>query len=312
VSREQKIRAVLFYLSVCIFFAGLPFILTFTLGYQFDPRTFKFTTTGLISLKTQPAGASVLLNGKLFSEKTPCSLNELLPGTYRVELTLEDYYPYTADVEVLADRVSRMEKIILFQLRPDIQQLNKERFSQFWIDESRGVIFYVNRENDSIYRSDMAGEHLELIAQFTPLMPAPKKWLLSFDREKMLYFNIHQIAVLYLPQDKKHPPEEKPVILNYPADAIQDAFWYSDNYHLIVVTDKKIDVIEANPSAAAVTIVNLNKKNSSAFYDPRNDSLYFSDSQKAADGNFYDNLYRLELKKRLYPFQELMGIKTNE
>jgi hypothetical protein len=235
-----------------------------------------------------------------------------LPGIYRVELALEDYYPYTADVEVLADRVSRIEKIILFQLRPDIQQLNKERFTHFWIDEPRGVIFYVNRENNSIYRSDMAGEHLELISVFSPLIPPPKNWLLSFDREKMLYFNIHQIGVLGLSQDKKHSPEEKPVLLNYPNDAIQDVLWYSDNYHLIVVTDKKIDVIEANPTAAAVTIVNLNKKNSSAFYDPRNDALYFSDSQKAADGNLYDNLYRLELKKKLYPFQELMGIKANE
>lgn len=311
-SREQKIRAVLFYLSVCIFFAGLPFILTFTLGYQFDPKTFKFTTTGLISLKTQPAGASVYLNGRLVNEKTPCSLNELLPGKYRVELNLEDYYPYAADVEVSADRVSRMEKVILFPLLPDIQQLNKERFSQFWIDDAKGVIFYVNRENNSIYRSDMSGEHLELIAQFTPLIPAPKKWLLSFDREKMLYFSGHQIGVLALPEDERRPPADDQVVLNYPGEAIQDVFWYSDNYHLIVVTDKKIDVTEAKNSAAAVTIVNLNKRNSAAFYDPRNDTLYFSDSQKAADNRFYDNLYRLELRKKLYPFQEFMGLKTNE
>ena len=311
-SREQKIRAVLFYLSVCIFFAGLPFILTFTLGYQFDPKTFKFTTTGLISLKTQPAGASVYLNGKLLSEKTPCSLNELLPGKYRVELGLEDYYPYSADVEVLADRVSRMEKVILFPLRPDTQQLNKERFSQFWIDDPRGVIFYVNRENNSVYRSDISGEHLELIAEFSPIIPAPKKWLISFDREKMLYFNSHQIGVIALSSDEKHLSEDKPAILNYPGDAIQDVFWYSDNYHLIVVTDKKIDVTEAKVSATAVTIFTLNKRNSSAFYDPRSDSLYFSDSQKAADGNFYDNLYRLELRKKLYPFQEFMGLKPNE
>lgn len=36
---EQKIRAILFYLSLIIFLAGLPFILSFALGYKFDAQT---------------------------------------------------------------------------------------------------------------------------------------------------------------------------------------------------------------------------------------------------------------------------------
>jgi len=63
---EQRIRAILFYLSVVIFLMGLPFILSFALGYNFDRRTFKFTKTGLLVLKTQPSGASVYLDEKLY------------------------------------------------------------------------------------------------------------------------------------------------------------------------------------------------------------------------------------------------------
>ena len=105
-SGSQKIRGVLYYLSVAVFILGLPFILTYTMGFQFDPRTLKFTRTGIISLKTEPPGASVYLDARLVPEKTPSSIAELLPGTYHVRLTMEGFYPYTSDVEVFASKVT--------------------------------------------------------------------------------------------------------------------------------------------------------------------------------------------------------------
>lgn len=311
-SGEQKIRAVLYYISVLIFILGLPFILTYTMGYQFNRRTFKFTRTGLVSLKTEPAGASVYLDTELLNEKTPCSINELLPGTYRIELKLEGHYPYSSDVEVLPSKVSRMEKIILFPLRPDIKQLNQERIFSFWVDESRGTVYYINHEDSAIYKSDLEGEHFEKVSNFIAFLPPAKKWEFSPDKEKLLYFNIHQIGVINLALNDENSSGEKLFILNYPSENIQDVFWYSDNYHLIVISDKKISMLEAKPDGQPFALVNLNKKNSTAFYESHNDVLYFSDSQKAEDGKYYDNIYKLELKTKLFPFQELMGLKPND
>lgn len=311
-SGEQKIRAVLYYISVLIFIVGLPFILTYTMGYHFDRETFKFARTGLISLKTDPPGASVYLDEKLLNEKTPCSINELLPGKYHIQMTLEDHYPYSSDIEVLPGRVSRMEKVILFPLRPDIKQLNQERISSFWIDESRGTVYYINHEDNAIYKSDVEGEHFEKVASFITLLPFPRKWKFSPNRGQLLYFNIHQIGIINFAPDDENPSGEKVFILNYHSETIQDVFWYSDNYHLIVIGDKKISMLEARPDAQPFALVNLNKKNSSGFYEPHNDILYFSDSQKAEDGKFYDNIYKLELRIKLFPFQELMKLKPNE
>ena len=84
---EQKIRGALFYLSFVAFFAGLPFILSFALGYKFNPQTWKFYRTGLIYLKTQPEGARIYLNDKLIPEKTPArplSTYRVLPRTHRL------------------------------------------------------------------------------------------------------------------------------------------------------------------------------------------------------------------------------------
>ena len=65
--------------------------------------------------------------------------------------------------------------------------------------------------------------------------------------------------------------------------------------------------VKPNP----VNLVNLNKKISEAFYDPDADTLYFMDSQKGADGIFYDNVYKLELNKKADLLNDLISLRQN-
>jgi len=78
------------------------------------------------------------------------------------------------------------------------------------------------------------------------------------------------------------------------------------------VRENQIEVTEARPQAKAVVLARLNNKNSPAFYDNRSDTLYFLDTQQAADGNSYDNLYKIEMSPSTFPWQELMKRKNNE
>jgi len=301
-SKGQKFRTVLYYFCVAVFVVGLPFILAFALSYKFDRRSFKFTKTGIISVRTQPPGASVYLDKVLLSDKTPLSLNELLPGTYGFELRLEGYYPYESEIEVEAGKVTRIEKIILFPRRPDIQQVNKERVSFFWTDEYRSAVYYVNREDNMVYKSDFDGARFEPVCSFLPINPPPKKWELSYDRTKLLYYNSRQVGIVSLPQGRKKSGSDTAVVLNFPADVINEVFWYADNYHVILICSKRVLICEGRSEAAPVTLVNLIKRNATGFYDQRTDSLFFMDSQEAPDGKFYDNVYRLEMRNRVYPF----------
>ena len=85
-----------------------------------------------------------------------------------------------------------------------------------------------------------------------------------------------------------------------------DVFWHSDSYHLVVLTDKYIQVIESRQGALPVNLVELNRGGSTAFYDSKEDTLYFSDSQRSPDGSFYNNLYKLELSANLYLLERLI------
>lgn len=310
-SGEQKIRAFLFYLCVLVFLIGLPFILSFALGFKFDMRAFKFTKTGLISIKTQPSGANVYFGSKALNEKTPTSINELLPGEYSLRLELEKYYPWASRVIVEAGKVTQLDKIILFPLRPDITQLNKEKISSFWVDIKRGEVYYIDLEGLMIYKSDLEGGNFQEVGGFPELIPAPKKWRVSADKQLLVFFNPHQLAVVSLEPQNKMLSLELPFVVNFSNRKIQEVFWHSDNYHLILITDKSVEVLEARPQAEAVNLVTLNKRNTFAVYDTEKDILYFIDSQRAEDGKFYDNVYKLELSARLYPFMGLIKTKQD-
>lgn len=58
--------------------------------------------TGSIQVSSEPEGATVYLNDKLHSEKTNCTIDGLEPGSYHVEIDLEDYSLYEEDVTVVA------------------------------------------------------------------------------------------------------------------------------------------------------------------------------------------------------------------
>lgn len=310
--REQKIRAILFYTSVLLFFAGLPYILSYALGYKFDPRTLKFTKTGIIAIETQPAGANVYLNGKLLDKTTPVTIQELLPGKYNVRIELEKHYSWSVDTNVEGRRVNRLDKIILFPLRPNVKKLNKEKISFFWVDKERGRIYYVDFKENVIYKSDLDGEDFQDIGTLPEMLPHPKKWKLSPNKSKLLFYNLNQIAVVTLELEEGMPIPDSAVLLNLADTRIVDVFWHSDSYHIIVVTEKAIDALEAQPKAVPVELASLNKKNTTVFYDDTKDVLYFLDSQKASDENYYDNVYKLELNTKSFPFQNLIKTKENE
>ena len=309
---EQKVRACLFYLSVTVFLAGLPFILSSALGYKFNTRTFKFAKTGIISLKTQPEGASIYLDGKLMNEKTPVTINELLPGTYSLTLQLKEHYPWVSQVYVEPRKVARLEKIILFPIRSHIKQLNQERVSLFWLDKENNRIYYFNPDENILYASDLEGERFTEIGSLPESFSnPPEKLKVSPDKEKLLVSNAHQICVLYLRPQGVVSYLQLPVIVDYPKQQINNVFWHSDSYHFIVAADKNIEVFEARDKPNPVYLVNLNKEITGAFYDTGNDALYFIDAERAADGLLYDNVYKLDLNNKSYLLKDLIQRNKN-
>ncbi len=308
----ERIRRILFYFCLLVFFLGLPFILTFALGYKFNYQSLKFVKTGLIYIKTQPEGAKVYINGKLFSQKSPTSIQELLPGVYKIVLELAAHYPWKAEVDVEAGKVSRIDKVIFFPLRPVLEQLNREKFSSFRIDLKRKLIYYLDQEKKVVYRSNFDASNFEDIASLPEYFSPIDNWNISPDEKKFFIYNAHQIAVLTFDLGSNDEYLATPVFLDYDQEKITNVFWHSDSYHLVVLTNKYIQVIEARALARPINLVELNKENAMASYDQEQDLLFFGDSQIPADNGSYNNLYKLELSANSYLFDKFIKGKVND
>ncbi len=309
----QKTRGFLFYSSVFLFIAGLPFILSFALGYKLNLRTFKFVKTGLIYIKTQPEGAKVYLNNKMFAQRTPVSIQELIPGSYKITLELAQHYSWEGEINVEEGKVSRMDKIILFPLKPKLEQLNQEKFSSFRLDAQKEAIYYLDPGNRVVYKSNLNGSNFKDIASIPINFTDIKGWDVTLDRTKLFIFNSQQIIVIFFDAKNSYAYSDSPVIIDYPREKIIQVFWHSDSYHLIVVTNKHVAVIEARAAAEPINLVDLEKETKISFYDEKRDTLYFNDSQKSIiSGDTDSNLYRLELNTDLFVLESLMQGKQNE
>jgi len=304
----QRIRAVLFYLSVAVFLIGLPFILSFALGYKFNLLTMKFTKTGIISLRSQPDGAQIYLNKKLLKEESPASIQELLPGSYNISLKLKGYYSWSADLYVEAGKVIRADKIILFPLRPNLQELNQKEVAAFRIYPEKNALYYLDQKEKAVYKSDLRGENFADAAGIPENFQEIKGWEVSPDLSKMFLFNASQIAVVYL--ESRYAYSDSPIFFDYPQAKILQAFWHSDSFHLVIVTNQDIEVIESRPQAAGIKLVKLNRENIAAVYNQKEDALYFTDFQRGADNFMHNNVYKLEISPGL--FERMIEGKKNE
>lgn len=313
---EQKIRAILFYLAVITFFILLPFILLYSFGYKLDLNRFRIAKTGLIYVKSIPDGANVFLNGKNLKKTTPLSIEGLMPGEYKLLLELEAYYPWQQTVSVFSGKTTYLDSIVLFTRNPRLDKVNILDLDNFYIFPfDKEYAYCISDTRNAIYKVRLNSKEHEanLLCDQLDLPSDVKELFLSPDKNKLFFFRDNRLEVIYLPAEKLDYQQTK--INNFSiieTARIAYAFWYSDSGRIIVGTDKEIKIYEllGQGRSNTVSVLELHDNRPRAFYDYEEDTLYFTDVQKGADGKWHRGLYRLDVgKKSLISF--LRDIEDN-
>ncbi|MBN1526995.1 MAG: PEGA domain-containing protein [Candidatus Omnitrophica bacterium] len=300
--KSDKIkRFIAFYLSVIIFCVLLPIVLSYSLGYHVEYfPSFTIYKTGIIYLKSQPAGSSIYVNGKLRPEMTPAKIEELKPGTYRVEVKREGFYPWQKELVVRPNMVTKADSIVLFPLAQEIKRISDYEVVDFAV--SGGNIYYLTK--NGLMRSSMDGTGLKLFTSYAAWPGSIRGKKFSPDGNKIMYFDGWHIWVAYLLPEggfAKAGRENGRVEEVYRSeDPIIDAFWYSESNHAVVVTERGIIVVDLAGGGAknAVTLYTFNSRPAGIHYDPGTDSLYFSDLREEKDAKKGVYLYRMDLRQK--------------
>ena len=300
----QKIRAILFYLSVILFFILVPVLLLYSFGYKLDLNRLRIIRTGLIYVKSIPEGANVYLNARHINKTTPANIEGLMPGKYRLFLELKSYYPWYQEVLVESGKPTRLDEIILFPIKPHLDKINISDVEDFYIfPADKDYAYYISEDKTAIAKASLNPKEkkMSLFCNQLQLSDNIKDFSLSPDKKKIFYFYGNRLDVAYLASEKANQQQIKDNNFFIITDRrIINAFWYSDSEHIVIVTDKDIKIYEliSEGKDNIIIVLNINDKHPKAFYDIAEDTLYFTDAQEGSDGKLHRGLYRLDISKR--------------
>lgn len=293
-------RAIAFYLSVVSFFILLPIVLSYSLGYKIDYRPFRIYKTGILYINSYPQGASIYINGKRNAMATPAQIEELKPGSYKVDVKREGYYPWDREVVVRPNMVTRLDRIVLFPIAQDIQRVSKWEIKDFVISDTGNIVYYFTQYG--LLRSDISGGGLKRLSSYKDWPKNIKGKLFSPDGSKILFFTENDVWVVYLNPDKRLPKNTEEAIVEEiftSHEPIESIFWYSTSGYIIVVTEKSIKVVElrSGDKCTAVLLHKFNSRSGGVYYNGDSDSIYFVDTRKESSRD-ESYLYRMDLRQK--------------
>lgn len=109
-----KLRKILFAVFTFLYLIICPALILYSLGIVIKPEMKDIVKTGVIYVDTIPSGATVYLNGQLNREETPTVIDNLIPGTYEIQIQAPHYQTWTSRVSVSAEKATPLNNILLF------------------------------------------------------------------------------------------------------------------------------------------------------------------------------------------------------
>lgn len=119
-------RRILFCFFVVLFACSSVVIILYANGYRYHAARGRVEKTGELIIETKPKGAAVFLNDLPASVRilgfeqsgvhTPASIKYLPSGTYRLEVSKEEHFPWKDVVTVQSGRATLEERIVLLPM----------------------------------------------------------------------------------------------------------------------------------------------------------------------------------------------------
>lgn len=107
-------RQIFFWTAILTFFIVAPSVVFYTAGYRWNPKKGAIERNGTLIIDTTPVGAKISLNGQEQIKVSPVTIKNLSPGTYRIHLSFNGYHSWTKTVQLLPERVTFANNIILW------------------------------------------------------------------------------------------------------------------------------------------------------------------------------------------------------
>lgn len=109
-------RRLIFYLLTLLFLIVAPLTIVYTAGYRYSTKQRRLVKTGALSVRTAPDDATIILNGKLYKDRTPTLIANLLPGLYDIALEREGYHSWRKTLPVESEGTMFASPVMLLKV----------------------------------------------------------------------------------------------------------------------------------------------------------------------------------------------------
>jgi len=120
------LRKLFFYVFLGLYLLITPYAILYAFGYLVNPHERAFVKTGLVSITSNPHNATIFVEGKKYSEKTPAVVRELLPGRYRLRVHRKGYMDWGKLIEIEPEKATQLEPVVLLPFRPEEETISHQ------------------------------------------------------------------------------------------------------------------------------------------------------------------------------------------
>ena len=141
---------------VTLFFLVTSFIIiTWSLGYRLDVKSYTFSKTGDLSLKTDKASFDIFIdNKKIFSKNNKYLIESLLPKDYLVKIEKDGFWNWSKNLTIEPQKVTREEHIVLFPKSLRAKDLSADAVN-YKITENNSFIIAQNNNAENLQKIDI-------------------------------------------------------------------------------------------------------------------------------------------------------------
>src|SRR3989338_4129555 len=153
------LRKILFYVFLIAYILITPYVLFSAFGYMYHPSEKSLVKTGLISMVSLPGGATVHVQGKKYSFRTPAVISGLLPGRYHVRLSKKCFESWEKEIEIYPEKATSLDPVILLPIRPERKNISRRSYEGLvpHIMDFK-VVAWENDKLDSVWKIDLLFE----------------------------------------------------------------------------------------------------------------------------------------------------------
>lgn len=257
---KKKTRTFLFFFCLFLFLILTPIVILYCQGYRFDfslaEGKIRFVQTGGLYIKTLPRTAEIYLDGKLKKRTSfltgTALMQNLIPGSYQVEVSKEGYKKWAKEMEIKENMVTEVKNIVLFPEDFQFHILIKE-VNNFWFSPDKEKIitlepFSENSDKWSLKMFDIERNIKSYLISEEDINPEKAEFFdLSFGKEEQIQLTLgmeEQIQEISLdletspPSIKEKEEEEKIPSYSLFHKKVNDKIYYLDRSGHIYQTDE--------------------------------------------------------------------------